>query len=234
MNLNRTVTIKINWVLDNLIPPVLRDNRYFMYPLIWLLFRGKTRVVMDFKSSAHDLDSRQIRDIYLETQSAHMQRETDLNQASIDLVLDYLQGQSVLDIACGSGHLCRLIAKKKPALKVVGADFIAPTSDELEYHNVNITATSFTDKQFDTVISAHTLEHIIDFEEALKELRRICRSRLIIVLPRQREYRFTYDLHVHFFPYNYSVLQKLKPVVPYELILCGGDWVYVETYDLEQ
>ena len=131
---------------------------------------------MDFKSSAHDLDSRQIRDIYLETQSAHMQRETDLNQASIDLVLDYLQGQSVLDIACGSGHLCRLIAKKKPALKVVGADFIAPTSDELEYHNVNITATPFTDKQFDTVISAHTLEHIIDFEEALKIIKRVIAS----------------------------------------------------------
>lgn len=189
---------------------------------------------MGFKARAYRLDEQQFHGVYDETQDAHMQRETDLNQASIEFILAALQGNSVLDIACGTGHLCRAIAKAQPQLKVIGADIIAPTSTELEYHNVNITDTPFVDDQFDTVISAHTLEHVVDFEAALKELRRVCRHKLIIVLPKQREYRYTFDLHVHFFPYEHSVLQKIMPVGPYELSLCGGDWVYVETYQLEQ
>lgn len=230
MNLNRAITTKINWVMDNLLPPILRDNVYIMYPLIWLLFRDKTKVIMNFKEQAHRLDKNEFLDVYQNTQDAHMQRETDLSRISIEFVLEAIQGNSVLDIACGTGHLCRAIAKARPHCKVVGADFIAPDRDDLEYHNVNITSTPFAENQFDTVISAHTLEHVVDFDAALKELRRVCRNKLIIVLPKQREYRYTFDLHVHFFPYEHSVLQKIMPKSAYELHLIGGDWVYVETY----
>ena len=230
MNLSRSVTTKINWILDNLLPPIFRDNRYFMYPLIWLLFRDKAHAIMGFKPRAYGLSKQQFHNVYMNTQDAHMQRETDLNVQSIEFILKGIVGNSVLDIACGTGHLCRAIAQEKPQLKVVGADIIAPTSDELEYHNVNITDTPFTDHQFDTVISAHTLEHVVDFEAALKELRRISRNKLIIVLPKQREYLYTFDLHVHFFPYQHSVLQKIMPDGPYDLHLVAGDWVYVETY----
>ena len=42
---------------------------------------------------------------------------------------------------------------------------------------------------------------------ALAELRRVAAKRLIVVLPKERPYRYTFNLHLHFFPYRYQVTQ---------------------------
>ncbi len=55
------------------------------------------------------------------------------------------------------------------------------------------------------MISTHTLEHVLNAEAALAELRRVARRRLILVVPRQRPYRFTFDLHLNYFPYAWSL-----------------------------
>ncbi|MDR0527945.1 MAG: class I SAM-dependent methyltransferase [Spirochaetaceae bacterium] len=68
----------------------------------------------------------------------------------------------------------------------------------------DITALPFPDHSFDTVLCTHALEHIRNPQKALAELIRVTRKRLIVVVPRQREYRYTVDLHVNFFPYMYS------------------------------
>jgi hypothetical protein len=54
-------------------------------------------------------------------------------------------------------------------------------------------------------------------------------KRLIVVVPRQRPYRFTFDLHVHFFPYAWSLeLVLATDGPPGRCRLIGGDWFYVE------
>ena len=35
----------------------------------------------------------------------------------------------------------------------------------------------------------------------------MARRRLIIVVPQEREYRFTFNPHLHFFPYPHSFLR---------------------------
>ena len=53
---------------------------------------------------------------------------------------------------------------------------------------------------------------MLDIRKAIAELRRICAKRLIVVVPMEREYRFTFNPHVHFFPYPHSFLRQIIPV----------------------
>ena len=64
----------------------------------------------------------------------------------------------------------------------------------------DITGLPFEDHSFDVVLCTHALEHIRDPQKALGELMRVTGRRLIVVVPHQREYRYTVDLHVNFFP----------------------------------
>lgn len=48
----------------------------------------------------------------------------------------------------------------------------------------------FPDNAFDVVVCTHVLEHVRDLNKAMQELLRVAEKRLLIVLPRQREYRF--------------------------------------------
>lgn len=75
----------------------------------------------------------------------------------------------------------------------------------IKYIRGSITKLPFQNEEFDTVICTHALEHMKDDVLALDEIRRVCRRKLLIVLPRQREYKYTYDLHVNFYPYKYNV-----------------------------
>ena len=68
----------------------------------------------------------------------------------------------------------------------------------------------FADNSFDTVVSTHSLEHAADIERAVRELRRVAREKQIIVVPGQREYKYTFDLHLHFFPYRHSPFKYMR------------------------
>ena len=87
---------------------------------------------------------------------------------------------------------------------------------------VSIEQLPFGDRAFDTVVCVHTLEHVPDLWRAARELRRVAR-RLIVVVPRQRYYRYTVDYHLHFFP-NAGPLEHLLGGTAR---LVDGDWVLV-------
>ena len=73
----------------------------------------------------------------------------------------------------------------------------------------NIEQLPFADKEFDTVVSTHTLEHVRDVRRAIDELRRVARRRVIVVVPSERPYRYTFNLHLHFFPYEHLLRAAL-------------------------
>ena len=58
----------------------------------------------------------------------------------------------------------------------------------------------------------HVIEHILDYRQAISELRRIAARRLIVVVPREREYRYTFNPHFNFFPYTHSLLRAMAPL----------------------
>ncbi|MFS4482220.1 class I SAM-dependent methyltransferase [Hyunsoonleella sp. 2307UL5-6] len=229
MILSRNFTNVFNWILDHIFPPFIRDSRILMSPLFFLLFGKKYKRFMDFKNNVLSLDEDGVIGYYKELSSYHIKRETDLNKQSISYILNNIQGNSVLDISCGTGYLAKKITKKHHA-KVVGIDFIISDNIKNEAHPKFIEASieniPFPDNYFDTVISTHTLEHVVNIKKAIYELRRVCKGKLIIVLPKQRNYRYTFDLHIHFFPYNYSVLSVMGNKGT--CFCLKNDWIYEE------
>jgi ubiquinone/menaquinone biosynthesis C-methylase UbiE len=83
-------------------------------------------------------------------------------------------------------------------------------------------ALPFGDRAFDTVVCAHTLEHIPDLFRAAAELRRVA-HRVIVVVPRQRYYRYTVDYHLHFFPSAAPLVHLFGGRAD----LVDGDWILV-------
>ena len=230
MKLSRNFTNKFNWILDNLIPPFVRDSRLIMSPLFRFLFRKKAKLFLDFKEKAWQFDAQQMTNYYKELADVHIQRETDLNTKSVDYILSNLKGEKILDIACGKGYLANLI-QKEGNYQVTGIDFIIPENLKgiinPKFENGVIENIKYPDNYFDIVICTHTLEHVLDLNQCIKELRRVCSKKLIVVLPKQRPYRFTFDLHLHFFPYKFSVMQVFNNKKG-ECIKLDNDWFYVE------
>tara|TARA_B100000886_G_C20376748_1_gene472089 strand:- start:222 stop:836 length:615 start_codon:yes stop_codon:yes gene_type:complete len=196
-----------------------------------ILYGQDFKTFMEFKNNFPKYSDKDVQKIYAVSDHGKITRETDLNTGCINFILNNLVGDSVLDIGCGTGFLCNLIESKGKL--VTGADFVIGSAKE-KYPNINfvetgIEKTVFTDNQFDTVISAHTIEHIKNPQNAINELRRICSRQLIVILPCQRPYRYTFDLHVNFFPYEYDVLRALDPPSGnYSIQKIQGDWVYHE------
>ncbi|HOY32921.1 MAG TPA: methyltransferase domain-containing protein [Bacteroidales bacterium] len=234
MKLSRNFTNGFNWFLDNMVPPFIRDSKICIKPLFWLLFGKKARFFLDFKNKAVSLSEEQLFEYYKFLADVHLKRDTDLNKESINYILENITGDTVLDIASGRGYLAKRIAEKYHA-KVTGIDFLVnddlKTSVNPVFLEGSIEKIPFPDKHFDTVICAHTLEHVINIQHAIAELRRVCNSRLIVVLPRQREYLYTFDLHVHFFPYEHAVLNVFKNPDGHCFSI-HNDWVYVEDFQL--
>lgn len=196
-----------------------------MSPLFYILFRGKAVYYLDFKEKLHELSDQQINEYYELLSDTFIQRETDLNRACIEFLEQQVLGDGVLDVACGKGYLSQRMAGQ--GFSVTGVDIITPdaATDNPIYLEAEITELPFPDKHFDTVVCTHTLEHIRDIEKAVAEIERVCKKRLIIVVPCQREYRYTFDLHIHFFPYEYKLREVLGPKG--NIAKLGGDFVYV-------
>lgn len=232
MKLKRDFTNKINWILDNLIPPIIRDSKLFMYPALRILYGKKVKYYLDFKEKYPFMTEDELVSYYREVSDVpHNKRETDLNTKCINAILDHVVGSSVLDIACGRGFLSKKICREK-GVHVTGVDIIAPEEIDIlpnfKFIEGKIEEIPFPDRHFDTVVSAHTIEHTADIHRAISELRRVTNKRLIIVVPRQREYKYTFDFHVHFFPYMHSLLKILRPTGTWHCVELDGDFFYYE------
>ncbi len=160
-----------------------------------------------------------------------IERDTDLNKKCLEKILREVRGKNVLEVGCGGGFLAKKLAENN---NVTAVDVYV--SDELKKSaNTNLNFLQsfaeqlpFPDKNFDTVICTHTLEYVRDIQKTLSELRRVAKGQLIIVVPRERPYFHCPNLHVHFFPYEFSLLAVTGLRDKQAVENVGGDWYYVE------
>lgn len=201
----------------------------------WLFRRHWGSLVDDierFRARIPFVTADEYREIY--ERLPRVQDETDNSMACLARIHDEIRGNSVLDVGCGTGYLVNWLKEQRPHLQLTGTDFIIEDGTrsrhpDIDFIEGSIEALPFPDNNFDTVICTHVLEHILDFRQALAELRRVTRETLILVVPREREYRFTFNPHLHFFPYPHSFLRYLPPIPPGHAIeSIGRDIFYRE------
>ena len=234
MRIRRSTARKVHFILDECIPPVIRDARWFMWIPFKVLFGKKAEYFFSFKERAMEASGQEIHEVYLATADVHLRRETDLNEQCIAGIKANVVGTTVLDVGCGRGYLADQLSRA--GLAVTGCDFRIPDEvrarfPHIRFEHAQAEALPFAHGAFDTVICTHTLEHVQNLTAALDELRRVTRRRLIVVVPRQRPYRYTFDLHLHFFPYRHSLLTHLTPMpdVRNQTVQdLDGDWYYQE------
>lgn len=183
---------------------------------------------MDFKKRAWQLSDEEFNDCYANLDCRATDRPTDLNKKSINVMLQKINKEcnTLLDVGCGRGFWLKEL-KNKTSLQLTGCDIFENLEiPGITYMKGNIEKLPFADQSFDIVTCHHTIEHIRDIHKAIAELKRVTRKQLIIVVPKQRYYYYTLDLHLHFFPTK-EYLQNLIPAENAECINCNGDWCYI-------
>jgi ubiquinone/menaquinone biosynthesis C-methylase UbiE len=178
--------------------------------------------IKHFKNEVILYSPKELREIYVRLQKNGSNRETDLNKKCINKIITSLKGHKILEVGCGKGYLSRKISTMN--FKVTACDFVIDKKIANKYSTVkfikaDILKLPFKNNSFDTVICTHTLEHIVDINKAYKELLRIAKKRIIIVVPKERPYRHTPNLHVHFFPYGetFSIVVNDKHITYQEI-----------------
>lgn len=233
MKISREFAINIVNFFDNYIPPVLRDSKLFMSCVMYPLFGKRKDIFMDFKDHVFHMNEDAFIQTYIDVSDlSKLQGETDLNQKCTEEILKMVEGTKVLEVGCGRGYLSNLLSLE--GHQVTGVDIHIENDLVNKFNNIqfiegNIQKLPFENHSFDTVICTHTLEHVQDIYGALIELRRVTKNRLIICIPKQRPYKYTFNLHIHFFPYKWTI-EAVFGTKNITTIVDLNDWLIVEDY----
>ena len=235
MKLSRETEIKIKYILEQIIPPIIRDAKWFNTIPFKLLFKDKSDIFLKFKQNGFSLSPAQFSKTYEDVDTVIFTKETDLNKQCVIKILNTIVGTTVLEVGCGKGYLAKKISQKKgkkiTAVDIVIEPDLKKQNPKIKFKTANIELLPFRNKSFDTVISTHTLEHVQDLFQSISELRRVTKKRLIIIVPKERPYKYTFNLHLHFFPYPHSLLALMGPNKNNRCEEVGGDLFYVEEMD---
>lgn len=221
---DRRITIPVRRLLDDWLPPVVREWR----PLNSLLARvvHGPRFDLDFKERAFRMSDREIAQAYDDlAQGGARFRDTDTTPAQIDAIVEAARGR-VLEVGCGNGAIAEHLRDARHDVVAVdvtmGSARATRERARCDVLLAGLPDLPFPDGAFDTVVCSHTLEHIPDLWGAVRELRRVAR-RVIVVVPCQRYYRYTVDYHLHFFP----TAAPLEHLLRGHARLVDGDWFAV-------
>ena len=118
-------------------------------------------------------------------------------RVTLDLIGD-VDKLRVLDIGCGTGRYCELLAKR--GATVVGID---PSEKMLECARAKITPdckfdlrlgkiedANFPDNQFNLIVSALTVGHILDLEPVIRKINRLLKSKGRLIISDMHPYWF--------------------------------------------
>lgn len=229
--MNRSLTNKIRFLMDECVPAIVRDSKWFMWPFFVLAYhRLDVADIMAFKRRVWQMSEQEYDDFYSGLNSISRRRHTDINAASLVRIRTEIGATagSVLDIGCGGGYLLRYLQESYPKLSYAATDVFAnhPQLVGVDYRKGRAEALPFADKAFDVVTCCHVLEHLRDPATAVAEMKRVARHRLIIAVPRQRPYFYTLDEHIQFFQYA-EQLTQLVGLDRFRCELIDGDWLYI-------
>ena len=205
---------QVRFILEELLPPIVRDTALFRFAasLAW----GKhITTLAEFRKAAPFVTPERYSELYRAHPRVH--DDTDNSRACLERIAADATGSSICDVGCGTGAVLRHVRAQshQPFERMVGVDIIEPgrpIGGGINFVSGWVEDLPFADRSFDTVVCTHVIEHILNYRNAIAELRRITRRRLIVVVPRERESLYTFNPHFNFFPYSHSFLRAMIPV----------------------
>ncbi len=231
MKVPRELSVSVQYILDQWVPPRIRDAKWFMYLPMRFVLKDAAPDFMNFKNWVFQKSDKEFGKLYERTGHVQeLQGETDLNKQCTAAILELIKGKKVLEVGCGRGYLANLLSENN---KVTGCDIVI-TDDlkkkfpKVKFISANIEELPFKDKEFDVVVTTHTLEHVKNLGRSVSEVRRVAKEKLIIVVPKQRPYKYTFSLHTQFFPYTWSLESAFGFRKGATKIQYLGDWLYVD------
>jgi len=129
MKLSREVTVWLNRILNDYLPPIIRDQRWFGKLLTWTLFKESSSIYMTFHERVYEMSDEDIALAYSNIHSGRVEWDTCLTKTCIETILKNIIGSDVLEVGCGKGYLSNLISKKHniTACDVVVSDSVRNT-----------------------------------------------------------------------------------------------------------
>jgi ubiquinone/menaquinone biosynthesis C-methylase UbiE len=231
--MNRSIVNIIRYVLEEILPPILRDSIIFKY-LVKFFYRND-RLHENLKNKILSYTEKDYINYY--KKMPEINGKSDNSESCIVKILSKIKASNVIDIGCGRGYLLERIRKKYPKYNLFGTEIFLNKKLEKKklIFNFKTIKISIEDidrikLSFNTVICTHVLEHILDIRSAYKKLKKICKQRLIIVVPKERPYQYAFNGHLHFFPYAWSLINTLRPEKKnkYNVYNIERDFVYIE------
>lgn len=102
------------------------------------------------------------------------------------------QNTSLLDAGCGEGFISSYIYDQTRIKNITGIDinkdslaFARSNNKNIKYKKGDIYKLGFKDKEFDIVITLEVLEHLTNPSQALKEIIRVAKNKIIISVPNE-------------------------------------------------
>jgi SAM-dependent methyltransferase len=96
---------------------------------------------------------------------------------------------SALDVGCGNAEVLLALAQAFPGARLAGADLSQHVIDEnrqrfaaMSFSQLDLGARALPET-FDLVVCSEVVEHVADWEAALRHLRSMCRQHLIVTVP---------------------------------------------------
>jgi SAM-dependent methyltransferase len=216
--------------MDCCLPPLVRDNYYFMYPFYQYWFAGSPDIaaVINFKEVVQSMNDQELASFYGQIRCRANTRPTDCSEESLLWVTDRLGEaddiHTLLDVGCGRGFCLERFARL--GYVVTGCDVAKQLRSGIApFVAGSVERLPFADNSFDVVTCFHTAEHVRNLTMALEELKRVARQHLFVIVPCQRYFRYTLDLHIHFF-YSSAYFASFLGILDHECELVGGDIVY--------
>lgn len=159
----------------------------------------------------------------------------------IDLIEKYKKGKSlrVLDVGCNVGIFVKL--SKENGWNSIGIDIdkkaieIGKKKFGVDLRNTSLKDAKFKEKEFDVVVLSHTLEHIYEPEELLKDILQVLKNEgvLVIEVPniggipekiqvcRGKQW-YGYDPRHHVWHFTKKTLKLILKNSGYEILECNA------------
>jgi 2-polyprenyl-3-methyl-5-hydroxy-6-metoxy-1,4-benzoquinol methylase len=195
----------VKTILEDWVPPVLLETRWLNG---WWIHLYNRKADLDFKRKALLLSDAEFAAAYAAVQTQRGSDWSDLDPSHVEFLIENLAPGTVLDVGAGCGLYAVEAARGGRRVTAVEMDSsrLGVIRDRGARCGVPVGVVGsrleqlpFADQSFDNVVCAHVLEHVRDLHGSIRELLRVARTRVLVIVPQERYYRYTPNYHLHFF-----------------------------------